>query len=1133
VGERDDEPGDRDAVTSATESAPPSRPPVASRLPIASRDAYALGAEIARGGMGRIVAAEDLRVGRRVAVKELLGSDPGMAARFEREARVTARLQHPGIVPIYEIGAWADGTPFYAMRHVEGRTLREALAAAPTVGARLALLPALIAAAEAVAFAHSRGVIHRDLSPNNILVGAYGETVVIDWGLAKDLADDPAAAAAADAAAAAASQTAMSVSELTVAGAVMGTAPYMPPEQARGEAVDTRADVYALGALLYHLLAGEPPYRVHGGRTVVDKVLAGPPPPLRDGPPDLASIADKAMARSRDARYADAGALAEELRRFQTGRLVEAHAYSRGELARRWLRRHRGAVAVAVIAAVVLATVGVVLVAAIVGERDDTRAANRELLVEQGRRELLAGNPARAMPYLSAAYSAGDDAPATRFMIAMAMHEVDARVAYLAPEPGSPVRSLQLDATGARAVVERADRAELVDVATGAARVLRRGSGVRAQLSHDDRTIAVWGGDAGSGATVDLIDAASGARRTLPAGELLAVMMSDDASRVAVWGPGTLAFWDTRGPTPIRAPLPAGSAAPDQAPPEHQHLGFPVMAPDGSRVLFDSGPILLAWPYGGDAPVIVTAPRVPFPRRALSANRAATRIVSCGPTAGQVGDTVVEWDAATGTTLASHRAADGYVYACGAGSAGEVMAVGDRGDVEVWRAVGEPAVTIRAGHRAGLSEQVVDPRTLATTYLDDVQVWDSRIGIETARLETRGPIAVSRDGTRIATTTRDGGIAMSRVDPRRVVRRSALPVDGSVAVSPDGSRVVAQGKGEATLYDTDRGVALASAVILGSPPHVGGHHMLAVLLSGDLAIYDDRTGALERTIAGVRALFSLMSGDGSRAVTTSDFHTADIWDLDTGTRVSHAPVPPGLLDDGGHHMLVTGAELTMVVDVDDAVGGVARMHPLAIPAGRAPEQMVISPDGARAVITTNDLGHAQGDTSLAAQLYDLAIGRPLGPIIDNAGAVSWTGDGSVVIATRDGWLEMLDATTGAVRSRAPADRGLILAAVSPDGELSFAVDIDGDIVVRSVRDARALYRIAGFPFALNADPDTGDWSWGGSLLASETTLTAATETAALLATWDVHLETRSPAAIAAVVAERVPYRLVGGQLVDN
>src|SRR5207245_3295924 len=118
-------------------------------LPPVSSAAYALGREVARGGMGRILEALDVRIGRPVAVKELLGNEPSLAARFEREARVTARLQHPGIVPIYEIGKWPDGTPFYAMRMVEGRTLRETISRMHTLDERLALLPAVIAAAEA------------------------------------------------------------------------------------------------------------------------------------------------------------------------------------------------------------------------------------------------------------------------------------------------------------------------------------------------------------------------------------------------------------------------------------------------------------------------------------------------------------------------------------------------------------------------------------------------------------------------------------------------------------------------------------------------------------------------------------------------------------------------------------------------------------------------------------------------------------------------------------------------------------------------------------------------------------------------------------------------------------------------
>src|SRR6185369_6232432 len=134
-------------------------------LPQVAPETYVLGAEIGRGGMGRILSAHDRRIGRTVAIKEMLSSEPLALARFEREARITARLQHPGIVSIYEVARWPDGRPFYAMPILPGRTLGNAITAAPGLPGRLRLLPALIAAADAVAYAHSRGIIHRDLTP--------------------------------------------------------------------------------------------------------------------------------------------------------------------------------------------------------------------------------------------------------------------------------------------------------------------------------------------------------------------------------------------------------------------------------------------------------------------------------------------------------------------------------------------------------------------------------------------------------------------------------------------------------------------------------------------------------------------------------------------------------------------------------------------------------------------------------------------------------------------------------------------------------------------------------------------------------------------------------------------------------
>jgi hypothetical protein len=299
---------------------------------------YDLHGEVARGGLGRILRATDTSLDREVAIKTMLRHSPGAEARFDREMRLTARLQHPNIVPVFDGGRLPGGHPYLAMRLVHGRSLSEAIAAAQGLGERLKLLPHIVDACNAIAYAHDQRVLHRDLKPDNVLVGAFGETVVIDWGLAKDLDDE-----STDEVAASSGRpvTSGGSGSLTVVGSVMGTPAYMPPEQARGEVIDARADVYALGAMLYELLAGEKPYA--GSNNTLKAALAGPPVGLRvqapEAPRDLVSVAERAMARLPQDRYRDAAALAADLARFQEGRLVTAYHYSPTEQVVRWVRQ--------------------------------------------------------------------------------------------------------------------------------------------------------------------------------------------------------------------------------------------------------------------------------------------------------------------------------------------------------------------------------------------------------------------------------------------------------------------------------------------------------------------------------------------------------------------------------------------------------------------------------------------------------------------------------------------------------------------------------------------------------------------------------------------------------------------------
>jgi len=352
-------------------------------LPVVDPARYTIAGELAHGGIGRILRARDVQLDRPVAIKEMLSPVREAEARFVAEALVTARLQHPSIVPVYEAGRWPGGEPFYAMKLVSGRSLADVIAERTTLAARLALLPHVLAVAEAIAYAHTERIIHRDLKPANVLVGDFGETVVIDWGLAKDLSREDVREPVGTAHPSAGSED----GGLTQVGTVMGTPAYMPPEQAVGQPVDERADVYALGAILYHLLAGAQPYEGGASGQVLQRVVQGPPTPLGERqkgiPPDLLAIVAKAMSRAPAERYATARELAEDLRRFQTGQIVGAHHYSWGELVWRFVVRYRVAVGVTGVAALLLAGLGAVSFQRILEERN--RAEHKQVEAEAAR----------------------------------------------------------------------------------------------------------------------------------------------------------------------------------------------------------------------------------------------------------------------------------------------------------------------------------------------------------------------------------------------------------------------------------------------------------------------------------------------------------------------------------------------------------------------------------------------------------------------------------------------------------------------------------------------------------------------------------------------------------------------------
>lgn len=354
----------------------PSTPRAIELLPVVSRHHYEIGEPFAKGGIGKISAALDRRLDRRVAIKELRRNSRYARERFAREIRITAKLSHPNVVPVFEAGRWEGGDLFLAMKLVDGDSLEGAILSCVTLEDRLRMVRHVSDVADAMAHAHTRRIVHRDLKPGNVLVGPFGETVVIDWGLAKDLGDGDDE----DMPQPSSGDTVVDRYQ-TTEGVVLGTPSYMPPEQAAGRAVDERADVYALGAILYQALSGRTPYHEYHPKRVLERVIAGPPTPLErlapDVPRDLLAIVDKAMARQIDRRYRTAASMAEELARFMNGRLVAAYDYSFVDLARRFVSRHRAAVGTALVGALVLVGVGVFSFRRIARERDAAEVARR------------------------------------------------------------------------------------------------------------------------------------------------------------------------------------------------------------------------------------------------------------------------------------------------------------------------------------------------------------------------------------------------------------------------------------------------------------------------------------------------------------------------------------------------------------------------------------------------------------------------------------------------------------------------------------------------------------------------------------------------------------------------------------
>ncbi|HET8946368.1 MAG TPA: serine/threonine-protein kinase [Candidatus Polarisedimenticolia bacterium] len=322
-------------------------------LPDLTGTRYRLIRRLGSGGMATVYLVEDTALGREAALKVLSDPDPSgdLAARLVAEARLLAGLEHPNLAPVHDVGTLPDGRVFYVMKYVRGARLDDWIAADRD---RPAALRLFVKVCDAVAFAHAHGVVHRDLKPQNIMVGEFGEALVMDWGVAKRLAAGAGPTAAGDDAPTLRiddpAPVAMPVGGRPAAtrdGSLVGTPAWMAPEQARGDlaAVDSRTDVYALGAILYALLGRRPPFGSAPAEETIRKVIESEPPALRSIDPSiprpLQAIAAKAMAKRSGERYRTAADLSADVLRFLDGLAVEAYPESIFERAGRLFARTR------------------------------------------------------------------------------------------------------------------------------------------------------------------------------------------------------------------------------------------------------------------------------------------------------------------------------------------------------------------------------------------------------------------------------------------------------------------------------------------------------------------------------------------------------------------------------------------------------------------------------------------------------------------------------------------------------------------------------------------------------------------------------------------------------------------------
>jgi WD40 repeat protein/tRNA A-37 threonylcarbamoyl transferase component Bud32 len=862
---------------------------------------YELLEVIARGGMGVVYKARQVSLNRLVALKMILKGElatPRDVARFRAEAEAAAKLEHPHIVSIYEVGEH-DGQQYYAMRYVEGTSLARHPRSDAGSEARL-----VATVAGAVHHAHRRGILHRDLKPSNILVDAAGTPLVADFGLAKPVDADR---------------------SLTESGALLGTPRYMAPEQAAGRKdLTVAADVYGLGVLLYERLTGRAPF---DGQTVLEVLRqvreAEPPRPSSLCPRldrDLETICLKCLEKDPAKRYSSAQALAEDLERWLRGEPIQARPAGMAEWLVKWARRRPTAAALLLVSLAALVTL-------VSGSIAFTlRLQDQVYETDQARHDADEKNKQLARQ-ITATDQARKDADEKNKQLALQIAATD-QARKDADDKAKKLREQAADLknnSDSLAGALRHNNRLLVDSRIQlAARALRDGQLYLARDRLDDVPPKHRSWD-----WHYLKRQQDGSLFTLygHSGPVQQVVYSPDGTRLATASSdGTVKVWDARtGQELLTRPMHPGWAVRVSFSPDGSRLAsancpsrqgynpepsWPLKVWDirtGQEVLSTNikgvtGPVTFVWDAGTGKNLPSTP--VASPDRALSPDGSRVATSQAGPP-----PSVLIVDAHTGQEL--HRlnspnpnsggqslvfSPDGTRLACNAG-----------GDLRIWDArTGQEVITTKAGSTMAYSP---DGTRLATAYGGyygndfTVTVWDARTGSRLFTLKGHSgavvSLAFSPDGTRLATGSQDRTVKIweARSVQDALVRNSPLGFVSGLAFSPDGQRLASAQGGGVTVWDArtgreslilqDRSWNACGNNVAFSPD---GQHLAFASADQTVKVWDARTGLVLLNLkSGAGAMVSVAySPDGTRlagvggSFTSNGQHAVTVWDAHSG-----------------------------------------------------------------------------------------------------------------------------------------------------------------------------------------------------------------------------------------------------------